>query len=396
MPRNKGSDESKSMSRRAALKGTAAILAGGLVACQDKSTEAAQKTAATEEKQIKERFPSRENELLRLRDEQNAAEMRAHAWKLFAGLTHAEGPEARRRPIWETWYTECEVRLEDCLPESEHPSNTERLLRGFSVPAQNLKDMDLKMLNSPNDLTVEKSKLLEDNIRDSLKNDPQLASVLYNEPARKHILDNHLYSAKYLDKMRKSRVGSDSPEAEREIPPFPPDAAILKTAWELIYPDTKTGLAPLWIWNPQKEKDDPELLAYGYSVLGARGWGKAVKVDVGKPHECKDGDYADDAKIPLGCFYYIKITPELSAYWSTFANSVNNDSEHPDATPYAVLMAVHVTTKEIGDWVWATFWWYPQTSHPRYGCDAACRSILKGNKWLPDGYDPKRKYTSGR
>src|SRR5215469_677040 len=79
----------------------------------------------------KERFPSPEEELLRLRDEQQVPEMRAHAWKLFAGLTRAGGAQSRLSPVWATWYTECEVKLEKCLPASEHPSNTERLLRGF-------------------------------------------------------------------------------------------------------------------------------------------------------------------------------------------------------------------------------------------------------------------------
>jgi hypothetical protein len=328
-----------------------------------------------------DRFPSPENELIRLRDGQRVAAMRAHAWRIFAGLTHAEGPHARRPPIWDSWYTECEVQLTTCLQPSDNPSNTERLLRGFSIPAQNLQSLKLDTFHSKSALTQQELTLVQDEIKDALTKDPQLASVLYNESAKKHILDNHLNLENTLDTILRARIDSHSPEDERKIPPFPADSVVLKTGWELIYPGRQPNLRTLYIWNPEKEKNDTTLLTEGYVSSGAKQWGKTVTVDVTKQKECSDGDYSGDAVIPLGCFYFIQLSPKLSQYWRDFANSVNKDSPKTDEDPYAVLMAVHVTTKEIGDWVWATFWWYNKATYPRYGCDSDCRSILKGNKW---------------
>jgi hypothetical protein len=36
---------------------------------------------------------------------------------------------------------------------------------------------------------------------------------------------------------------------------------------------------------------------------------------------------------------------------------------------YALLMAMHVTGKEINDWTWQTFWWSPNNQNPVYGKD---------------------------
>jgi hypothetical protein len=82
---------------------------------------------------------------------------------------------------------------------------------------------------------------------------------------------------------------------------------------------------------------------------------RQIKVDL-DGGSCK-GDYPDDVAIPLDCFYHsAKLTKDdlkeipvglvhlvSSGYWTEGS--------------YLVLLGLHVTTKEIEDWVWATFWW---------------------------------------
>jgi hypothetical protein len=320
----------------------------------------------------KDHFPVSEAKLLEMRDGQRVAAMRTHAWKVFAGLTHAEGPRARRSPIWDSWYTKCDVRLAKCLPASAPQSNQERLMRGFSIPAQDFGGSALmeelrgrlknsKELSQDSVLQVEREAILS-----YFAADPQLASVLYNQPARDHILRNHFYSSDYLDTVLNARLQSNAPENEREIAAFPANSVALKTAWQLVSPDERTGLAQIHVWDPAKERDE-KVVETGLSN-GAKDWGKNVMVDTTKPHECSDRDYADEEPIPIGCFYFFKITKEISPYWWNFVNEVNNGVVPGSTQRYLVLMAVHVTTKEIGDWVWATFWWYNRVSYPVYGC----------------------------
>jgi hypothetical protein len=328
----------------------------------------------------KELFPVSEERLMEMRDGQRVVAMRAHAWALFAALTNAEGPDALRPPIWDSWYTKCDVHLATCLPPSGDRSNKERLMRGFSIPTQDIESSALAdtisaSLQRDHRLSPEAKHELENAIESKIKTDPQLASVLYNKPARDHILANHLYSSDYLNIVLNARLQSKSPESEREIAVFPRDAVVLKTGWELILPSSK-GLAQVDVWNPSVETTKDGGLAT------ARDWNKTVTIDTTREHDCRDGDYSEDEPIPIGCFYYFQIDKDVPV-WKNLVHEINGSSEIPDPRyhPYALLMAVHVTTKEIGDWAWATFWWYNRASYPIYGCDRPRSSVLKGNKW---------------
>src|SRR5579863_1669968 len=81
------------------------------------------------------RFPSSESSLLRQRDKADKhaeKEMREHAWDLLGGLT-------RKEPIWETWYSKCDVRLEACpTASSSDVPNVHKILRSLEVPVQSL------------------------------------------------------------------------------------------------------------------------------------------------------------------------------------------------------------------------------------------------------------------
>ncbi len=322
------------------------------------------------------RFPTPESELLKMRDDQDVAAMRNHAWNLFAGLTNAEGPMARRPPRWDTWFTKCDVKLSICLPPSPKTSNQERLMRAFAIPAQNVftANLNANLLRS-NSASYHTE--LENALLSFLKEDPQFASVLFNQPARDFVLGNGLYSKSVLDQMLSDRLKANAVEGEREIAPFPRDAVVLKTAWELVTAQTD-GKAQLWVWNPEMEKE--EQFEPGIAIPRAKGWNKSVTIDTTK-RGCRDGDYADDEPIPIDCFYSFPINAAVP-YWDQLVNEINNMGvPTPGSRSYMVLMAVHVATKEITDWVWATFWWFNQSSNRDYGWDRPPSSILKGNKW---------------
>jgi hypothetical protein len=85
--------------------------------------------------------------------------------------------------------------------------------------------------------------------------------------------------------------------------------------------------------------------------------------------------------VSLKDFYNFKITKTMADSFSTFAatsgddvgRNTQNDSvsivEMVKEGNYALLMAMHVTGKEINVWTWQTFWWSPNTSDPVTGAD---------------------------
>jgi hypothetical protein len=123
----------------------------------------------------------------------------------------------------------------------------------------------------------------------------------------------------------------------------------------------------------------------GSSISGARGWGTFVTLDTNhtKMRRCEDRDYADDEPIPIDCFYAFPIDKDVP-YWGKLVREVGYSLEvppKPSDRAYIVLVAVHVTTRETPDWVWATFWWHNRASDFNYGWDRPGTNVLKGNKW---------------
>ena len=80
-------------------------------------------------------------------------------------------------------------------------------------------------------------------------------------------------------------------------------------------------------------------------------------------------------------FYTIKLTKEDSIHFSAFAAGSGDDVGRNNKTStedvksmvrqgnYALLVAMHVTGKEVPNWTWQTFWWSPDTSNPVFGSD---------------------------
>jgi hypothetical protein len=61
---------------------------------------------------------------------------------------------------------------------------------------------------------------------------------------------------------------------------------------------------------------------------------------------------------PLSLLYSFKLT---AAEAQAFANAQGGN---PSAGDYAVLVAMHVNSKEIPFWTWQTFWWQPGNDTP--------------------------------
>lgn len=332
------------------------------------------------------KFPASESMLLQMRDEQDIAKMRAHAWELFAGLTRSGDFGREVEPIWETWYTKCDVRLMDCpkAPLGDR-SNQHRLIRGFQFPGQTVLEFQqsLNVGFAPAEGQAQRNfevlpEGLLDQLLGELENPARFASVLYNYDAASHINQNNLNGADSLRTMLRRRTESASPMTEREIPPFPNTAVVLKLEWQLVHSDeeNKQTTARLHVWNPAKQA----AMKPGDSLADESGWGKDVLIDLNRRHMCRDKNYEQSGivpTIPRDCFFMQQIDPD-SVPWSLLPRL---QKPHTKGTYYLVLMAVHVITKETPDWVWATFWWYTNSRERNYGCDRSCRLIVRKERW---------------
>lgn len=325
-------------------------------------------------------FPAKEAALLKLRDEPSApniAKMRKHAWDLFVGLTKGD-------PAWETWYTKCDVKLAagGCpSPPAAGSIAPQRLFTSFEIPAQSLQFLEqLYIPPGPADagqtsrqqgpgFQTELQKFITE-----FEKHPQFASVLFNEEAAHHILAECLYPQAADIRLGVNPACPTDFKDHGEIPAFERGSIVLKTVWEVAHMNSKKGrdlAGPIdtWnsaLWNEVHSGDvDPSSFAK-----------RLVMIDTGKSAKCRNRDYGDDEKVPLGCFYSYKLMQADIDAFPHILSAVN--VHHFVPGDYLILVGMHVTTKEIPQWVWATFWW---DNHAFSDSHKSGRPSTLGQKW---------------
>jgi hypothetical protein len=278
-------------------------------------------------------FPAEAVTLRKAIDDEDVLGMRRHAWLVFAGLTQ---PTKEGKPIWTTWHYRDEV-FRDQAPGAPP--------KKFEKAAQ-----------------LELGHVLE--VRDSLPSIDlahQIPTVnLYNEDAFGHIRKNNYHAKATLQ-------GLIKPDGRAGILPFPNKAVILKTIW---WPVKKDDLTPLPVWDQEPLKKPEE--GNGYTTFK-----RVVAIDP-KRKTIPEGETTDavqfnDPKnpdkiiprpgsrvVPLEQFFHFALTgqdaQDLNQVVKDFIKKwYGREVREGD---HAVLLGFHMTTREIPEWVWATFWWH--------------------------------------
>jgi hypothetical protein len=293
-------------------------------------------------------FPASESALLEMRDHVDVPAMRRHAWLLFAGMTQQSRAGG---PIWETWYP-----LEDVY-HIARPANSFEPSQQFLLA----KELDPKLAGAA-----------------------VLSRIRFNAVAADHIETNGLNNKDVLTKMSKDQRGKNP---DMTVPPFPLDAIAIKTAWALVHqPDSSLGAAdfsavPVW--------DPPSLPLKSNYDSGS--WPRCVAVDP------RNGPEGQSASVPchgagpkvgpwttvdLKRFYYVVLDALMAQQIQQMIAERDVDTSDRSrpavAGDFLVLVGLHVTTKEIPDWVWATFWWHDR---PNDGPFAAGRPPQVRSYW---------------
>lgn len=159
--------------------------------------------------------------------------------------------------------------------------------------------------------------------------EPVMVTVAFDPSAAEHVRRHHLASSRHLRTLT-------------EVPAFPRSAIVIKALWYPVHRDRPVSV-PIWDGTPASPDD---------AGNPPRAWPRRVTIDprTGGVRAFLHRTLRDD--------------DELAA-----ARRVAHD---PDlaAGDFLVLLAMHVTTKEIPDWVWATYWWHDR---PDDGAFAAGR-----------------------
>lgn len=268
-------------------------------------------------------FPAPEATLLDALKAGDEAKLRTHAWMVFAGLTQPARPEdPTSEALWETWYRGDEVFSAGAAPQGERMLRRNLIVpRQFAPPAK-----------GPQPQAVGVS---------------ELANTLFNKELKDHTRQNQFYLASTLNAIN-SRWTPQTPVANRKIKDYPREAMSLKMVWRRL---AKRGLTPLPIWDEQPRTTD--------APRQPPPWHRTVLVDPSRDAipvgEMKDGSHV----VPLSAFYHFALPEEQGG-------------------DFMVLVAMHYTTKEIPNWVWATFWWHDKPNDGPYSKNRPADTLVKG------------------
>ena len=286
-------------------------------------------------------FPSPTIELEAMRSAGNLSEQRNHMWRLFSGITRPSGHSTV--PVFLTWYGAGEVfaaSFDASLPAARS------LVQSFSLP-------------SP-----------RKNSRASSGSAPLIVRAHYNRAAYTHIHQNGLQDAARLIAIANSSESTTNNADVDAIPAFPRDAMVVKTVW---WPIPDHGVVSLPVWDPAS--NPPRASGNAYLT-----WSRMVGVSAGPGFGA--GGTKVDVKFLGRSFKQVRAIGVDALYHVTLnrrtAESLMSDPESRrvaglvlgrplHANDMLALVALHLATRELTDWVWGTFWWHDQPEHSPFG-----------------------------
>ncbi|MEP7327942.1 MAG: hypothetical protein ABI777_01930 [Betaproteobacteria bacterium] len=293
--------------------------------------------------------------------------VRRHAWDIWAALTapSASIVDGQRLPVFATWFS---------IDEVYNPRGSagvgRRVLRHPFKPATQGVLAGTARGGAPAGL---------------------MSFVKLNRASADFIWSNDYYLTPALRALNTKFDRDGTAPVERSIKPFPAAAISLKLVYWLVKaansPQSERGLTALPIWNP----------AYPPPPDGGvpmhTTWTNAVAVDPsdryaeGSLQQVNvNGTVANANRtwapvVSLRRFHSHRLTnPEdvadARAYMAMMSSAageqerlVTNAGQIPEVGDYVVLLAMHVTTKELDDWTFQTFWWMPSPHTAPFGDD---------------------------
>jgi len=314
-------------------------------------------------------FPGDKAALEKLALSGDLAAQRKHAWSVFAGMTQLT-PDGKY-PVFETWFSEAETFQSPAALIDKAPRRGGAL--SFSVPAQ-MRSFRGRPLT------------------DAAAGSAILSEVMFNFANYDHIRHEKLYLTATLDELAKTGAPDPKMPGSKTVPPFPANAVSLKTIWWPIFPDKVT---PMPIWDPDS---NPQIKAGNpYQT-----WKRVVAVDpqrqnipnseettvtfLGQPRPHAHVVSLKDA------FHYVIVDAAIAATANTngrLQGFVKAVLGRPlQVGDIVAFMGTHLTTKEIDNWVWATYWWHDRPNDGPYaaGRPASLQGVWR-NYLMSTSYD---------
>lgn len=287
-------------------------------------------------------------------------EVYKHAWGIWAGLTAQSGEtyQGDSLLVYQTW-----TGINELV-------NLTQQQNGFKLLRDNKAKSHRTLLSIPEQFkrarleNVNKKKLMNSALNGTINDSAVFfVGVSYSPASAAHTLKYSLLKESVQNSYKKAgQVAA--------IPPFPNNGVNIKPVYYIGKKTDSLIRIPAWPGEPSTPK-----------AFAPTDWNNYVYADVRnqQPKNKKlvpaTGSNPTQAQIAAATcnvsdFIYYKIDSLTAAYLNQ-QQGANSFS----AGDLAILVAMHVTTKEISNWTWQTFFWSPNANLPQLPSNAAAAAL---------------------
>lgn len=303
-------------------------------------------------------------------DNNDSVSIRAHGWDIWESITSRT---LLGQPTWQTWYSGHELfEMASGQTRGKARGNRHGLIDFDPRPVHPAHRHTPPLRTTPDGIPFDQGERV-------------FAFNRFSQSTARYIWRNQLYLWSTLQDTLTAMLMNDTPIALRSVLTSPDstdaESFVLKPVFQFIEGDNVTAV-PYWAGEDTSKTYDP-----GNPVPSR--WRQAVAVDPTGRYQAGDSVLMVVNNepprylrvVPLSAFYYVKITRSDSISFSQFgpingdfiglANDTSAQAVYMAMRPgnIALLMAMHVTGKEIPNWTWQSFWWAYNPQDPQFGAD---------------------------
>jgi len=276
-------------------------------------------------------------------DHRNTTSMTFHAWRLWGALSSLTNQNFRgaSAPVFMTWWPQ-----EDTFSAPSAVSNARAAALGpaihFSrphVPTNRFAPVAQQPAVTPTPLPGSQN--------------PITVTVQYDNDVYTHVQTNQYYSATVLNDIN-NRWGN-TPLVGQSIQTFPNTSVAIKPSYLFAYANQPTQLQ---YWTGAVNSTTPDTPQYGTWTDWL--WVLPPGMD---PAAFKRQQNDGHEVVSVNDFYHFPLTAsDFTVSNDPLNGSVlfpNNPMSQSGFQPgdYAILVAMHVASREVPNWTWQTYWW---------------------------------------
>ena len=307
--------------------------------------------------------------------EQDLKSITAHAWKLWAAITAPSSERFRgaAAPIFLTWWPQGDV-FASVQEANALAQDTPRVR--FERPRQFRRFQHL---------------LAETTTPQPLPgNQNVVVTVQYNDAMYRHVRKGQYYDPNVLQNINDGWSGS-TPLQSWNLAPFPATSVMTKPSYLFAYANQPTQMQ---YWTGPADSITPSAPGYGtwtnWMWVLPPGW---------NIEQFRQTQADGHPVVSVNDFFHFALTPEDFLPTSPLQGASlfpNNPLSSSGFNPgdYAMLVAMHLSSREIADWTWQTFFWSLTPSRPA-GSDSPSAAPPFNHYQAAAGYSFTADGTSG-